>query len=79
MLKKGDLVETNEITMEEEIANKVEEKLKLRDKSLAYKNNQLERENKILKKRFDNILRQYETLNKKLRTSSSNINFKLMI
>ena len=81
----GNLLNTNffdnesiEKEKEEEINDKIKKKMLLRDKTLAFKNIKLERELKILKKRFNHILNQYETINKKI-NSNSNLNFKLLL
>ena len=71
--------ETNEKSNEEKDNEIIVDKLTLRDKTLAFKNLKLEREIKILKKRFNNLLIQYEKANKNLRNNVSNINFKLLL
>lgn len=71
--------ETNEKSNEEKDNEIIVNKLTLRDKTLAFKNLKLEREIKILKKRFNNLVIQYEKINKNLRTNASNINFKLLL
>lgn len=71
--------ETNEKSNEEKDNELIVNKLTLRDKTLAFRNLKLERELKILKKRFNNLLTQYEKINRNLRNNSSNINFKLLL
>tara|TARA_Y100000389_G_C17452880_1_gene516042 strand:- start:1721 stop:2842 length:1122 start_codon:yes stop_codon:yes gene_type:complete len=71
--------EANEITNDQKENELIEKKLILRDKTLAFKNIKLEREVKILKKRFNNLITNYEKQKKKIQNSNSNINFNLLL
>ena len=61
----------NEITTEEKTIDEINEKMLLRDKTIAFKNIKLERELKITQKRLNHIIKQYEELYKKYRNNFS--------
>ena len=62
----------------EETEELVSKKLQQRDKTLAYKNVNLEREIKILKRKFENLLKKYNNINKNLRGTIPHLSFSIL-
>ena len=69
---------TNEKTDNDKLDEEIEKKLKIIDKKLAYKNVNLERELKILKRKFENILNKYNNLNKSIKGNIPHLSFSVL-
>lgn len=68
----------NEKSDKEEFDESVNEKMLMRDKTLAYKNVNLGREMKILKRKFENLLNKYNSLNKSVKGNIPHLSFSIL-
>jgi len=71
--------QTDEQNNKNNIDEEIKIKIKYRDKTLAYKNINLERDLKIIKRRYEHLLNKYTTFYKKLYETNSISNFKLLL